>query len=128
VLIRFVGSRRDNSSGRREGIFQLARRLRLSGELAEIDDERLAEIGQWFNENLRKPRRFARSQNSHPQAVAISWFKSDARDHIARIREMQSILEAYGLLTEMIKTDRPGYVVYEDEHQVTAFPFRDTQT
>lgn len=41
---------------------------------------------------------------------------------------MQSILEAYGLLTEMIKTDRPGYVVYEDEHQVTAFPFRDTQT
>jgi hypothetical protein len=38
------------------------------------------------------------------------------------------ILEAHGVVVERIRTQRPGYIVYEDEHQVAAYPFADTPT
>lgn len=126
MLIRFVSTRIDHHSGRREGIFQVATRLSASGHLSTVDDERLTKLIAWFDDNLHKPTRFARSRSHHPTAVAISWFKSEARDCIVRVREMQQILEEYGVLVETITTDRAGYVVYEDEHQVTARPFKDT--
>ncbi len=44
------------------------------------------------------------------------------------MRVMAHILEAHGVHTEMIKTPRPGYIVYEDEFQVTAEPFGETCT
>jgi hypothetical protein len=40
-------------------------------------------------------------------------------------RELVAILEAHDIRTEMITSDRPGYVVYEDQYQVVAEPFRD---
>ena len=46
--------------------------------------------------------------------------------HIRRMREYQQTLETYGLTVEMLRTERPGYIVYEDEHQVVAYPFADT--
>jgi hypothetical protein len=33
------------------------------------------------------------------------------------------MLERCGILTEMLRTDKPGYVVYEDKYQVAAVPF-----
>jgi hypothetical protein len=38
-------------------------------------------------------------------------------------RELAAILEAHDIRTEMLTTDRPGYVVYEDDYQVVAEPF-----
>jgi len=42
--------------------------------------------------------------------------------------ELVAILEAHGVGVEVIRTSRPGYVVYEDMHQVMAEPYADTQT
>ena len=39
---------------------------------------------------------------------------------------MISILETQGVVVEVIETQRPGYVVYEDEFQIVAEPFADT--
>ena len=50
-------------------------------------------------------------------------FRDTAQEHIARIREMVAILESHGVSVRMLKTDRVGYVVYEDEHQVVASHF-----
>ena len=44
------------------------------------------------------------------------------------MREMQQVLEHYDLIVDMITAKRLGYVVYYDEFQVTAYPFRDTPT
>jgi hypothetical protein len=44
------------------------------------------------------------------------------------MREFQRILGAYGIAVETIRTRRPGYVVYEDEFQIAAYPFSDTPT
>jgi hypothetical protein len=38
--------------------------------------------------------------------------------------EMVRILERNGIFVKKIRTDRPGYVVYEDELQIVAEPFR----
>ena len=128
MFVRFVVHRLDPDSGVRAGIFQATYELRGSRQTAEYDDARLTEALVWFSENLRKPNRFSRSRRPHRQAQAISWFKAGAREHLSKAREMQAILESYGRSVEMITVRRPGYVVYEDEFQATAYPFNDTAT
>lgn len=38
---------------------------------------------------------------------------------------MVYILEQHNVYVRVLKTDRPGYIVYEDQHQVVAEPFAD---
>jgi hypothetical protein len=56
---------------------------------------------------------------------AISWFKDSATEHLARVRELVTILETHGVPVRMLKAQRVGYVVYEDEYQEVAEPFSD---
>jgi hypothetical protein len=44
------------------------------------------------------------------------------------MREVAHILAAHGIIVDVLRTERPGYVVYEDSHQVAAEPFRETVT
>jgi hypothetical protein len=44
------------------------------------------------------------------------------------MREFQEVLERYGVTVQMIRAKRLGYVLYEDEFQVAAYPFSDTPT
>jgi hypothetical protein len=57
---------------------------------------------------------------------AISWFKDSGVEHIAKLRDIIAILENHGITVRIITTDRPGYVVYEDEHQIVVEPFSDS--
>ena len=43
---------------------------------------------------------------------------------VEKAREVAALLNAHDIATRMISTDRPGYVVYEDDFQVAAEPFR----
>ncbi len=128
MFIRFVVLERDNDSGVRQGLFQAIVSLRRSGRMSKADDDRAVAIREWFNQNLERPLRFNRSRKPNRKKKAISWFKSGATRHLAKIRELQIILESYGVHVDMVKTKRPGYILYEDEFQVTAEPFRDTAT
>jgi hypothetical protein len=55
----------------------------------------------------------------------VCWFKASAAQHIARIHEIVCILEQNGVFVHVCRTDRPGYIVYEDEFQIVAEPFAD---
>ena len=44
------------------------------------------------------------------------------------MREFCLLLEEEGVPVEILRTRRPGYILYEDEHQVAAYPFADTPT
>jgi hypothetical protein len=81
----------------------------------------------WFNENLEEPTRFTASKPPFYRKPnkAISWFKDTAKDHLAHIRDLVVILQSHGIAVQMLKTDRVGYVVYEDEYQIVAEPFTD---
>ena len=126
--VRFVTDLIDEGSGHRRGVFQA-----VSDALADIETSNdhwqvLRSTYDWFNAHMKAPDRFSRSKRVNAAAKAISWFKSDANEHITHMRRFCEVLNACGIGTEMITTDRPGYLVYEDAHQIAAIPFNETRT
>jgi len=128
IFVRFVVLTPDPDSGHRQGLFMAMSNLNRWGALSSRDQADWNELKEWFDRHLERPDRFARAGRAHAKKVALSWFKPDATEHIARMRQIAVILGAHGYHVEMIRSDRPGYVVYEDEHQIAAEPFRDTAT
>ena len=126
-FLRFVVADLDRDSGRRQGVLQAAFALRDRGELSAEEVEVLSTIEVWLDANLPRPARFSRKRNNfHRTPMALSWFKDSARQHVAKVREVASILEARSISVETVTTDRPGYIVYEDDFQVVAEPFAST--
>ena len=39
------------------------------------------------------------------------------------MRALAALLEHKDTAVDVIESDRPGYVIYEDEHQIAAVPF-----
>ncbi len=128
MYIRFVVHRKDEDSGRRMGLFQAFFDLRDAGLVSQYEEDQLLQIRDWFDANLEKPGTFSRSNKFHAKSVAISWFKDTATEHIARMYELKTIVETHGIVVDVIRTDRPGYIVYEDIYQVTAEPYAETNT
>jgi hypothetical protein len=128
IYVRFVTGDVNSESQREAGVFQASYRLRDAGALDDYDAAHLTEHLNWFNSHLKKPKRFTAAKPPYyrKKNKAISWFKETATEHIARIWEIVRLLESHGLSVRMIKTDRPGYVTYEDEHQIVAEPFADS--
>ena len=110
------------------GLFQASRELRDAGLVDKYEEDQLIEIRDWFDANLAKPNSFTTSRKPHAKGVAISWFKDSAKDHLAKMYQFSAILEAHGSPVHVLKTSRPGYIVYEDQFQVTAEPYADTPT
>lgn len=128
MYVRFVVHTKDRKSGRREGLFQAAGRLRDGKQLTLEEEARYVAVYNWFNAELRVPSKFAKASRHHASKAALSWFKDSAAAYIARMREIAVILEAHDVAVVMLRTDRPGFVVYEDEFQIAAEPFYDTPT
>ncbi len=118
----------DDESHKEVGIFHAARYLRDSGSLSQAEEELLQEIRDWFNIHLEKPTRFtsAKPPYSRKRQNGISWCKDSAHQHIGKMREIAFLLGHHHIPVRMIKTSRPGYVVYEDEFQIVAVPFADS--
>ena len=126
MYVRFVINSKDEDSGKRQGIFQTLVDVREEGLLYEYEVERVKEIHKWFNENLNKPSSFTRSSKPYALNKAISWYKDTAKEHISYMRELAAILEGHGIAVDILQTERPGYIVYDDEKQVAAEPFGET--
>jgi len=118
--VRFVIGRKDEDSHVAQGIFQAAHLALEWATITGTDAEEMKEVLTWFSDNLERPTSFGRDSLRR----GICWFKTHATEHIARIWEMVQILERNGIYVKKIKTDRPGYLVYEDEWQLVAEPFR----
>jgi hypothetical protein len=126
MLVRFVVGTRDPSSQVEAGLFAAAYELRDEERLPDYDQTRLKELLVWFAKHLINPAPLSEVSARERRRRAISWFKSQAKEHIQRARELASLLEQYDVRVTMLTTDRPGYVVYEDEHQLVAEPFAET--
>lgn len=124
MYVRFVVAEIDENSGCERGIFQAMYRLWRRGALAPHEETWWSELRGWLNVDLDEPTRFSRSRRPGANEAAISWFKASAAGHIARAREVVQLLEQHNVQTRMLTTDRPGYVVYEDDFQIVAEPFR----
>lgn len=128
MFIRFVIHDLDVDSGRRQGLFQALDNLNLSGQLTAADQHAYFVAWDWFRANLKTPDSFARASRPHAKKVALSWFKATASEHIRQMYGMAEVLKSHEVSVEVLRSNRPGYVVYEDKHQVAAEPFTDTRT
>ena len=124
MFVRFVVARSHADTNEPMGIFQAIDLLPRVGQVADWDERRLAELTDWFRAHLPYPDRVARSRRPNATHRALSWFKASATEHIAHARELAAVLEAHDIRTQMLTAERPGYIVYEDEIQVLAEPFR----
>ena len=118
--VRFVIGCKDEYSHVEQGIFQAAALALERSNVTGSDADELNKLRGWFSENLEKPTSFGRNT----LRLGICWFKTGATEHISRIWEMVQILERNGIYVKKIRTDKPGYVIYEDEWQLVAEPFR----
>lgn len=121
TYVRFAAPSVDSDSHQEEGVFAAAYRLRDSGSLSEYEREEIRGQLRWFEDRLPEPTSFARAS----QKKGISWFKADAKECISRIWSIIAILKEHSLSIKKITTTQPGFVVYEDEFQIVAEPFRD---
>jgi hypothetical protein len=125
-LIRFVTNKRHPPYGYRSGIFVVAYHVWLEHRLAKVDQDELRALLDWFEEHLSMPPRFAASRRPHAESTAISWIRASAHEHMKRLRRLAAMIDAAGITVDELRTKRPGYIVYQDLHQVVALPFTDT--
>jgi hypothetical protein len=129
VFLRFVGQGTVSGAKSRQGFFAMAYELRdqdhLEGDLRAGIEEILA----WYRSNLAIPSKFSRSSSKgyfrRKTTPGLSWFKPTATLHLEKARELKGLLESNGYTIEILKTTRPGYILYEDDHQIVAQPFAD---
>jgi len=107
------------------GIFMALKHLRDDYPLTNDEHVvRLKELSRWFDKNLEKPTRFSKGTSKYNADVSLSWFKDSAHEHIKRMQDFIEIAEHYDMVIERIAIKNPGYIVFEDEHQVSAVPFK----
>lgn len=131
TYVRFIVSAGHADTGVADGVFRTAYALRDAGEVSKADRNTLAGQLEWFSKNLLIPKRFNRSASKGYYRRAtrgIAWFRDDAVEHLSRMFELKRVLEANGHSVHVVRENRVGYVVYEDDVQVIAEPFADTRT
>lgn len=127
-LLRFVIPDRDLRTGQPMGLMTLAYRLLRSNDIAQGDESELQRLVHWMEIHIPIPSRFARKRNvSHKETHGISWIKADAVEAVGHLHAIAGIVERYGYRIDVLRTDRPGYIVHEDDWQVVAEPFHGEQ-
>jgi len=130
-FLRFVLSTRNPDSGIEDGVFVVAYKLRDNPDVGADDRRLLAESLEWFEKHLLTPQRFNRTTSKghyRRKTKGISWFRDTATECVERMERLKTLLESNGHPVTVLREKRVGYVVYEDDVQVVAEPFADTQT
>lgn len=119
--IRFVATVIDHDSGARQGIFQVAYRLRDDWDVPEHHRMELRDLLGWFNDHLPVPELLSEPRHKS----ALSWFKPESKASITRVWSIVRILQQNGVVINKIRTGNPGLVIYEDEWQIVAKPWNE---
>jgi hypothetical protein len=111
--------------------------ITLAYELVDAPDtsgdvrQDLQKLLTWFEAALAVPDRFNRTKSKgwyRRKTRGISWLRCSAEEHVAAMRRLADAVSRCGHTVAEVRSDRPGYVIYEDDVQVVAEPFRDTRT
>ncbi|MHC4956322.1 MAG: hypothetical protein ACYTGZ_20970 [Planctomycetota bacterium] len=116
MYLRLVVPHRDEDSHREAGVFRAAYGHFDGAQLAPAQRALLKEALDWFAHNLHVP--------AIAEPRAIFWFRGGRNPCVARVWDLVWLLRDLGEHPHLLKVRRPGYLVYEDSHQVAAIPFR----
>lgn len=99
------------------GVFILNWRRIRDGVYSKEDAELYDSTHKWFLENLPQPP-FYGNDNENPDG-AVTWFKTEnAGGMLEHIEPLLELLEKYNIPYDVVYTDTPGEIIYEDDFQV----------
>lgn len=120
MFIRFATLATDPDSGSAGGVLVAAHTLRDDGDLSVQEHDELRIALAWFNDHLHVPEVLSNPEHRR----AISWFKPAAGEAIRRMWRLKSLLDSHGYHIDVLRTSEPGTVVYQDDWQVIAKPYK----
>jgi hypothetical protein len=120
MFLRFVVGTEAENAYWLTGLFTVARKLRDEGQLYAYESDWLEEIFEWFNAHLPCPPFDRKRRSGEWTADAVSWFRDDAGEPVKHMWELVALLQEHGVQVRVVKTDKPGKIVYADECQVVA--------
>ncbi|MGY1552436.1 hypothetical protein ACW5CM_11705 [Microbacterium sp. A588] len=101
------------------GIFVAVDHLRRAAVLSPDEEDQYFDIDDWFQTHLPNPP-FYEDGNS---IEAVTWFKTPIPAAMSeRIDVLCRILTAHSVPHDVVTTDDPGPLIYEDEFQVGIIP------
>ena len=109
-----VQARYTGRTGKPVGIFTACHHLNRKGRLTEEEARLFKSIDRWFDLFLPNPP-FYQSGN---KIRGITWFKSSATGMLRELVPLFLLLTKYDVAFDVVETDDPGCIVYEDEWQV----------
>jgi hypothetical protein len=124
MYLRFITEFRDEYDEIKTGVFQAMGYLCRTDIMYDFDKRRLMELRDLFNLQLERPTRFSKSLKKNAPKVSLSWYKSTATQHLTKMYEVKELMAPYGIFVTVIKRENPGYIVYEDEYQVSTLPHK----
>jgi hypothetical protein len=106
-------------TGKPVGIFAAVYRLQRDGLLNEEEQSVYNEIDKvWFQDNLPNPPFY----NDDNPGKPITWFKTAMTAHMLdKLAPLMDMLDKYDVPYDVVYTDCPGRIVYEDEYQVAVY-------
>lgn len=123
--IRFQIHEKDPWSTKSLGIFHAIADLRDGGTMLDYHQTHADDLRKWFNDHLEAPGRFSRKKDQRKTRWISRW-KETATEYIEKMEEIIYLLGEYDIVVEKITSDNPGYIVYEDDYQIVAEPFKDS--
>jgi hypothetical protein len=117
-FIRFQTPLRCEYTARRAGVFLASTKFARMANLPDFQRASLEQSIDWFNDHLTVP-----DLGRHGWR-ALFWFRGSARTAVARMWQVVNLLRDAGLRVQMQRTNDPGRIVYADDLQVAAAPYR----
>ena len=101
------------------GVFVAVDHLRRAGVLDAAQEALYLDIDDWFHEHLPNPP-FYDDGNT---VGAVTWFRTPIPPAMAeRVAALRGILDAHGVVHDVVVSADPGEIVYRDDFQVGVVP------
>ena len=116
-------------NGAREGFFRKAYELRRNGTMSVDQHRKLDRYLNFLDDHIDVPSKFSKSTSKaaeYRETKGICWFKTSANAEVEVALALARLLDDLGIASTVLRTNRIGYVVFEDEVQIVAEPFSDT--
>ena len=118
--VRFQSRLPNTGTASKIGIFQTAYKARACDDTLEHDRNEIAEKLSTFDSILDAPDELELFENKR----AICWFKDNARTHLQCAWSLKHHLEENGYWIDVVTSETPGQIIYEDRWQIAAKPWR----
>lgn len=115
-VFRFCADYVSPYTGQRYGIFIAVWHLVRDKKVSAEDERTYWQAREWFEANLPIP---PYHKDGNPDK-AITWFKESAMNSpvVQNLATYKEIAARYGTTIDLVSTDSPGRVIYEDDYQI----------